>query len=856
LPLSKGQNIKISIKAKILGSVFLLLLITVTSNLLYSYKLFMDDKTSYLYEIGLKQAESLDDQVNLKIQELVTFVKILKKPTISINDIQDIVSDSDDLYAIGEVDSTGKVLKIINNHQFEDHKPVIESYIMGIDNLNPRKQVLNEISLVQLNPTTKGYLYFTKLREDSFSFFIATADSFNNLYLNTNTIFTNAKINLKGTVKEYGDLSKIINNFPAHKGTIQYEKLLVSFVKSKDSSLATICYIELDKAFHVTYLLILKTILFGGVLLGVLISIGTILSANLTKPIENLTSLASGIANGDFSHRFQVSTNDEIAVLGRAFNQMSSEISSLISIKEKNIKELGTVNLKLEDYGKSLSLMVEKRTHELKVSHRFIQAMVNSLDQGLVVFDKELICNKVHTVVSEKIFGISPVGVPFYTLVGKTLDNEINHVKDWSKILFSELIPFESAAALGPTTLITGKNFRDLNFKQVNLDYYPMRNDDNKVENIVVVATDMTKEIQSNEKTKAEQAFAKMILKILQNKNQFQLFIDEVEKIFSSLRICNNTENDSFDLESAMLYFHTLNGGFGLYQLYDLQLLAREHESTLVLSRTDSNALSQLKEQYSFIVEDFYRKWKKEVFDLDEILMTRFSQGVVAKEIEISDIQKVKKNIDNIGNDELSKLYYNAFIYEPIEDYLRPYSDLVANLATKTGKKIHPLKIENGGLRIDPLPLNVFFNVLVHLFRNCVDHGIEVESSRMNKNKSPDGSIIINCNIIKEKIPQLILSIRDDGAGIDPDIIKKRLKLNNPNESSVYDSLTDKELILKIFDPFFTTRNEVTALSGRGVGMSAIKEVVDELGGSIEVESFVGKGTNFIFYLPLHGHKS
>lgn len=93
-----------------------------------------------------------------------------------------------------------------------------------------------------------------------------------------------------------------------------------------------------------------------------------------------------------------------------------------------------------------------------------------------------------------------------------------------------------------------------------------------------------------------------------------------------------------------------------------------------------------------------------------------------------------------------------------------------------------------------------------------------------------------------------MLVVQDDGAGIDPKVIRSRFKQLNPDID--ISAISDKQIIYKIFDAFFTTRDEVTSLSGRGVGMSAIKEVVEVLKGQIEIESLVGKGTTFSFLIP------
>jgi two-component system chemotaxis sensor kinase CheA len=205
--------------------------------------------------------------------------------------------------------------------------------------------------------------------------------------------------------------------------------------------------------------------------------------------------------------------------------------------------------------------------------------------------------------------------------------------------------------------------------------------------------------------------------------------------------------------------------------------------------------------------------------------------------------------IDQLRNSQLSASFYQDFIYEPIQNYFSPYNDLVKKMSKRIGKDVGEITFVNGELLIDPNPYKEFFNVLVHLFRNCLDHGIEEESIRIGLGKTAQGNIGVAFSFVNiNSDAKLKIIVQDDGAGINPEKIKNKLVSLYPDKN--FDSLSDKEIIRKIFDPFFSTRDEVSELSGRGVGMSAIKDVVDAMGGQIEIESQVGIGSSFTFLLP------
>ena len=195
-------------------------------------------------------------------------------------------------------------------------------------------------------------------------------------------------------------------------------------------------------------------------------------------------------------------------------------------------------------------------------------------------------------------------------------------------------------------------------------------------------------------------------------------------------------------------------------------------------------------------------------------------------------------------------MFYDVVIKEPVIDYFKAYEDVCFKAAEKTNKQFAGIEFHNADMKIEPTRLLEFFNVLIHLFRNCIDHGIEIPSIRKELGKDPAGKIAVAFDLLKTDKEELFcLNIQDDGAGINSNIIKRIFSERNPTiDISHY---TENQIINIIFDPFFSTRDEVSALSGRGVGMSAIKEVVEKLGGRIEIETAVGRGSSFLFFIPL-----
>ena len=304
-----------------------------------------------------------------------------------------------------------------------------------------------------------------------------------------------------------------------------------------------------------------------------------------------------------------------------------------------------------------------------------------------------------------------------------------------------------------------------------------------------------------------------------------------------------------------MMLFHTLNGGFGMFSIYKLQQMAVGFENEIdkeknredeTISEFSINILINNINKISHGFEEFKT-------DLDHTIGTKFVSGDTTIEISKEQIFQTKELIDNIEDQKLKDVFYENFVKVPVINYFGAYNDLCKNAAEKIGKKFSGLTFHNENLKIDPAYFEEFFNVLVHLFRNCIDHGLEDPAQRRELNKPEIGRIDVSFDVVESGNDHFfLLTVQDDGAGINPDIIRTRYNMLHPEVD--LSSLSDKQVIYKIFDAFFTTREQVTSLSGRGVGMSAIQEVVELLKGQIEIESLVGKGTTFSFLIPYSLH--
>jgi two-component system chemotaxis sensor kinase CheA len=183
----------------------------------------------------------------------------------------------------------------------------------------------------------------------------------------------------------------------------------------------------------------------------------------------------------------------------------------------------------------------------------------------------------------------------------------------------------------------------------------------------------------------------------------------------------------------------------------------------------------------------------------------------------------------------------------PLATILSPLRLQVREMARAAAKQVH-LVVDDGEAEADRQVLEALSNVVLHLLRNAVDHGVEAPAARSAVGKPPEGRVSVISRVSGDR---LRLEIEDDGAGIDLQAVRQRaLKLGMAPEADLH-ALGDDELMEIIFRPGFSTRPTVNTLSGRGVGLDIVRAQIQRIQGHISVRSVPGRGCRFSLSVPL-----
>ncbi|MHB1557298.1 MAG: chemotaxis protein CheA, partial [Isosphaeraceae bacterium] len=181
----------------------------------------------------------------------------------------------------------------------------------------------------------------------------------------------------------------------------------------------------------------------------------------------------------------------------------------------------------------------------------------------------------------------------------------------------------------------------------------------------------------------------------------------------------------------------------------------------------------------------------------------------------------------------------------PVDELFSRFPRVVRDLADRSGKEIE-LRIVGQETRLDRTIVERLSDPMVHLIRNAVDHALENPQERIEKGKSRVGRITLWAGHEGDRVA---IRVEDDGRGLDRErIVRKGTSLGMIAPGTAPD---DPRVVSLIFEPGFSTRDTVSELSGRGVGLDVVRDAVRALRGTVTVESTPGKGTAFIFRLPL-----
>ncbi len=228
-----------------------------------------------------------------------------------------------------------------------------------------------------------------------------------------------------------------------------------------------------------------------------------------------------------------------------------------------------------------------------------------------------------------------------------------------------------------------------------------------------------------------------------------------------------------------------------------------------------------------------------------ELVLVRNRLQRLGAQSEDEHMHKAVSNLDVVTTDLQSAVM--ATRMQPIKKVFGRFPRVVRDLARSLKKEIN-LEMHGEDTDLDKNLVEALSDPLVHLVRNSVDHGIEAPDVREKAGKPRQGKVTLSA---EQEGDHILLFIEDDGAGMDADVLRRKAVEKGIYEKDAADRLTNSECYNLIFAAGFSTKDQISDVSGRGVGMDVVKTKIGQLNGQLSVESELGKGSRIVIKVPL-----
>ncbi len=525
--------------------------------------------------------------------------------------------------------------------------------------------------------------------------------------------------------------------------------------------------------------------------------------------------------------------------------QLHHKYKTELQNKEAYSKKLEHVHKELEKYSMNLESMVKTRTLELERLNSTFQTLLDSLDQGFFIFNQNGECLPVYSKSCIKLLGTIPTGKRFWDIINVNNENSTK-IENWVETLFKSTLPFKDLSNLGPERVYFANN------RTISLHYFPIFKQNSQLESVVVMATDKTDLELAERAAEKERAYSKMVINVVRRKKEITHYIFDVQKILEELND-SIADHYKFQMQTALRCLHTIKGGALTFAIYDLAQSCHDAEQMLFEIQKEGLSKGTLN-----ILQGYFNKIRYEFqtfLKSNEILLgNEVIHGQRSVEIPLETISKFLDTLKREYHlqDKIADFEKDIF-YVPISQFLEGFEETVQALAQKLGKKLNPIKISGGNTLIHREHYSELFTNLIHQLNNIVNHGIENPILRRFHHKEEYGQIRINVRVEEDNNlnygqSQLIIEIVDDGQGLDPIKIREKLR----SKGIATNLLSDQDVLQFIFKGNLSSKdeNQITQVSGRGIGMQAIMYTVTDLGGTVKIESAIMKGTTLFIRVP------
>jgi two-component system chemotaxis sensor kinase CheA len=555
--------------------------------------------------------------------------------------------------------------------------------------------------------------------------------------------------------------------------------------------------------------LVRAAFLVGALAVGLGALAAWLIARSLSHRVEVIAGAASAMAQGDLSQVVDVSgPNDEIGVLGHGFNAMSKKLRELFEHVQRTAREESA----------RLERLVNQRTAELDRKNKDLRLVLDNVEQGFVTVDRAAHVTGEYSRAIESWLGPLSPSETLWDALERSVPGSVDRFGlGWEEVV-AAILPLEVTLDQMPRRVVIGE-------RHLSFEYKPLGGED--FDKLMVVITDVTATVARERSEREERDVLSLSSRLINDRDGFLEFYAETQNLVQRVR--TNTK----DLRTLKRDLHTLKGNTAIFGLLGISAECHELESRLELRDPETLDRSELTRQWDALCEK---------------LTSLFGDGQhTSLQIDEAQYGALVDAIRDGESGEVLERMVRAWRLDPVRGRLERLSAQLAATAERIGKGPVHVTVDAPALYVAREELAEFWSVFAHVIRNAAAHGLETPEVRRSLGKPEVAEFELSARLDQRR---LFIEIADTGPGIDWESLRAIAKERGLPHA------TDADLTNALFVDGVSTQSYVTDVSGRGVGLSAVRAVCERQKGQIGVVSTPGKGTRFTFSWPVSAFDS
>jgi len=543
----------------------------------------------------------------------------------------------------------------------------------------------------------------------------------------------------------------------------------------------------------------------GALLAGALAAF--LIARSFARRLRALAAVAAAVAGGDLEQRVPSDgSSDEIGVLGFGLKAMLERLRGLIRQIQDSARE---EQARLES-------MVALRTHELHARNEDMRLVLSTMGQGFLTVDVDGHMAAERSAILETWLGPAEPGATLWDYIGRVAPQSCAAFEFGYAQAVAGIFPLEVSLGQMPARFVADA-------RTFSVDYYPIDRDGDQFEQMLVVISDVSARVERERAEADEREMGHIFSHVMRDRAGFLEFFAEARGLCDVL--AGETTRSSQALVRAA---HTLKGNAATFGMSSVASLCHELEEHMQREGTPSAELAARLLQRFGELADKLRALVGE------------SQGDTL-EVYDEEYCEVLNSIRDGAPHQVISAMIEAWKLEPMARRFERIGRQIHALNRRLRKGEVSVVSEHNRVRIDAESFSEFWSAFNHAVRNAVDHGLEDPELRAQHGKPAVCTVTLRSSLAGE---ELALQIEDDGRGIDWEAVRWRAAARG------MPSACHEDLVAAIFADGLSTKDEATDVSGRGVGLGALRAACVRLGGRVEVESELGRFTRFTFRWP------